>query len=100
MRHFLEIDDLTPAELEDVLRRAETPDPPPVLAGRGVALLFEKPSARTRHSMEMAVVQLGGHPSYVQGAEVGMDERESVEDVTRTFACYYAAVGARVYDHR
>jgi ornithine carbamoyltransferase len=100
MRHFLEIDDLSRDELENVLTLAEAGAPPPVLAGRGVALVFEKPSARTRHSMEMAVVQLGGHPSYVQGGEVGMDERESVEDVTRTLACYYAAVGARVFDHR
>jgi ornithine carbamoyltransferase len=100
MRHFLEIDDLSPAELDEVLTRAEAAEPPPALAGRGVALVFEKPSARTRHSMEMAVVQLGGHPAYVQGGEVGMDERESVEDVTRTLACYYAAVGARVFDHR
>ena len=76
------------------------PAPPPVLAGRGMALVFEKPSARTRHSMEMAVVQLGGHPVYVQGAEVGMDERESVEDVARTLACYHAAIGARVFAHR
>ena len=100
MRHFLEVDDLTPEELADVLARAASASAPAVLAGRGMALVFEKPSARTRHSMEMAVVQLGGHPIYVQGAEVGMDERESVEDVTRTLACYHAAIGARVFDHR
>ena len=68
--------------------------------GRGMALVFEKPSTRTRHSMEMAVVQLGGHPVYVQGAEVGIDQRESVEDVARTLACYHAAIGARVFAHR
>ena len=100
MRHFLEVDDLAPAELEEVLDRAAAPMRPPVLAGQGMALVFEKPSARTRHSMEMAVVQLGGHPVYVQGAEVGMDERESVEDVARTLACYHAAIGARVFAHR
>ncbi len=63
-RHVLEIDDLTPDELADVLTKATDPSPAPVLAGKGVALLFEKPSARTRNSMEMAVVQLGGHPVY------------------------------------
>ena len=64
-----------------------------------MALLFEKPSARTRNSSEMAVVQLGGHPVTIRGDEVGFDVRESVEDVTRTLACYHAAVGARVFEH-
>jgi ornithine carbamoyltransferase len=100
MRHFLEVDDLDAAELHRVLELAASPAPPRVLAGQGVALVFEKPSARTRHSMEMAVVQLGGHPAYIGAQEVGLDSRESVEDVTRTLACYYALVGARVFDHR
>ena len=91
MRHFLETDDLDADELTRVLDLAETADVAKVLAGAGMALVFEKPSARTRHSMEMAVVQLGGHPAYVQGAEVGLGVRESIEDVTRTLACYYAA---------
>ena len=64
-----------------------------------MALVFEKPSARTRNSMEMAVVQLGGHPLYIQGHEVGFDTRETVEDVTRTLACYHSAIGARVFSH-
>ena len=99
MRHLLEIDDLTPAELRRVLDLAADPEPPRVLEGRGMALLFEKPSARTRNSMEMAVAQLGGHPVYIQGSEVGLGVRESVEDVTRTLACYHAAIGARVFEH-
>jgi ornithine carbamoyltransferase len=99
VRHLLEIDDLSPAELDDVLERASTPDAPPALAGRGVALLFEKPSARTRNSSEMAVVQLGGHPVYITAQEVGLDSRESTEDVTRTLACYHRVLGARVFDH-
>jgi ornithine carbamoyltransferase len=99
MRHLLEIDDLSTTELLAVLDRAEATDPDPVLAGRGMALLFEKPSVRTRHSMEMAVVQLGGHPVTVRGDEVGLDVREATEDVTRTLACYHAAIGARVFAH-
>ncbi len=82
-----------------MLDLAERPDPPRVLAGRGVALLFEKPSARTRHSSEMAVVQLGGHPVTTRGEEVGLDVRESTEDVARTLACYHAAIAARVFEH-
>jgi ornithine carbamoyltransferase len=99
-RHLLEIDDLTPDELAAVLDLAEDPEPEPVLAGRGMALVFQKPSARTRNSMEMAVVQLGGHPVSVRGDEVGIDSRETAEDVARTLACYHAAIGARVFSHR
>ena len=100
-RHFLEVDDLSCDELDDVLATASLPvaEVPKVLAGRGAALLFEKPSARTRSSTELAVVGLGGHPVYIQGPEVGMDERETVEDVARTLACYHAVLCARVLDH-
>jgi ornithine carbamoyltransferase len=99
VRHLLDIDDLTTAELARVLDLSEVPSPVPVLAGRGVALLFEKPSTRTRNSMEMAVVGLGGHPVAIRDEEVGLDGRETVEDVTRTLACYHAAIGARVFEH-
>ncbi|MBK9178332.1 MAG: ornithine carbamoyltransferase [Acidimicrobiales bacterium] len=98
-RHVLEVDDLSPAELAAVLDLAAAPHPPQALAGRGVALLFEKPSARTRHSTEMAVVQLGGHPISVRGDEVGLDTREPAEDVARTLACYHAVIAARVHHH-
>jgi len=99
MRHFLDVDDLQPSELARILNLAADPKPPQVLAGKGAALLFEKPSARTRGATEMAVVQLGGHPVYIGPAEVGLDERESVEDVTRTLACYNSVIGARVFAH-
>ncbi len=99
MRHLLEIDDLTPDEIAAVLAAAAEPDPPRVLAGGGMALLFEKPSLRTRNSMELAVVQLGGHPISLHDAEIGLDTRETVEDVTRTLCCYHRAIGARVFEH-
>jgi len=98
-RHFLEVDDLTPDELHLVLDLAERLDPPQVMAGAGAALVFEKPSARTRNSMEMAVVGLGGHPVTIRPDEVGLDVRESTEDVARTLASYHAVIGARVFDH-
>ena len=98
-RSLLEVDDLTADELVAVLDASERPDPPQVLAGRGVALVFEKPSNRTRNATEMAVVQLGGHPVSLRGDEVGFDVRETAEDVGRTLACYHAAIGARVFDH-
>ena len=99
MRHLLNITDFTAEELVQVLHLAERDDLRPVLAGLGVALIFEKPSNRTRQSMEMAVVQLGGHPVYTRGEEVGFDARESVEDVTRVMAGYHGMLAARVFDH-
>jgi len=100
-RHFLDVDDLSCDELDAVLALASAPaaEVPRVLAGRGAALVFEKASARTRSSTELAVVELGGHPVYVQGAEVGIDVRETAEDVARTLACFHAVVCARVVDH-
>jgi ornithine carbamoyltransferase len=99
VRHFLEIDELSEAELTTVLDLAEHPHPDQVLRGQGVALIFEKPSNRTRNATEMAVVGLGGHPVSIRGEEIGMGVRESVEDVTRVLARYHRAVGARVFDH-
>jgi ornithine carbamoyltransferase len=99
VRHFLEVDDLSPEELALVLDLAAKPHPPRVLEGRGMALVFEKPSARTRNSTEMAVYQLGGHPVSIRGDEVGLDTRETAEDVARTLGCYHAAIGVRVFDH-
>jgi len=100
-RHFLDVDDLSCDELVAVLDLAGRPaaEVRPVLAGRGAALVFEKPSARTRSSTELAVAALGGHPVYIQGLEVGIDERETAEDVARTLACYHAVICARVMDH-
>jgi ornithine carbamoyltransferase len=102
---LLEVDDLDAHTLARVLDRALDwkADPSGVqstlLAGRGVAALFEKPSARTRSSLEMAVVTLGGHPIYIRPEEVGLDDRESVEDVARTLAGYCAVICARVFEH-
>ncbi|MGI8684245.1 MAG: ornithine carbamoyltransferase [Acidimicrobiales bacterium] len=98
-RHFLEVDDLAPAELSTVLDLAEQADPPPVLAGKGVALLFEKPSLRTRNATEMAVVQLGGHPVCLRAEEVDVDVREPAADAARVLSRYHAVIGARVFAH-
>jgi ornithine carbamoyltransferase len=99
LRHFLEIDDLSPAELGEVLRRADTPPGERPLAGRTVGLYFEKPSLRTRHSCEVAVVELGGHPVTFRRDEVGSGEREPVADIARVLSGYHAALGGRVFDH-
>ncbi len=99
MRHLLEIDDLTSDELATILDLSLRPDLPKVLEGAGAMLLFEKPSARTRTSMEMAVVQLGGHPVTLRNEEVGIDRRESAEDLGRLLSRYGAVIGARVFEH-
>src|SRR5206468_1523393 len=95
---LLAIRDLSADDLQAILALSEAPAPR-VLQDQGVALYFEKPSTRTRNSMELAAAQLCGHPVYLQPAELGIGTRESVEDVTRTLACYHAIIAARVFDH-
>ena len=62
-------------------------------------LIFEKPSNRTRQSMEMAVVHLGGHPVYTRAEEIGIDVREPLEDVVRILEGYHGVIAARVFSH-
>jgi ornithine carbamoyltransferase len=102
---LLEVDDLDAGRLGAILDRAlrwkaEPAEIPALLRGNGVAALFEKPSGRTRISTEMAVATLGGHPIYIRPEEVGLDTRETVEDVARTMAGMCVAIAARVFDHR
>ncbi len=99
MTDLLTVADLGRDGFEEILALSELPDLGLPLAGKGVALVFQKPSARTRSSMEIACVQLGGHPVYIQKEEVGLGARESAEDVARTLACYHAVIAARVMDH-
>ncbi len=101
VRHLQEVADLSAAEIRTVHDLAAvTPEElGRPLTGAGAALIFEKPSTRTRHSTEMAVVQLGGHPVYTRGDEVGFDVREPVEDIMRILQGYHRLVAARVYDH-
>jgi ornithine carbamoyltransferase len=98
VKHLLAIRDLSANDLQAILALSEGPHSH-VLKDKGVALYFEKPSARTRNSIELAAAQLGGHPVYLQPNELGIGERESVEDVTRTLACYHSIIAARVFDH-
>ena len=99
VRHLLSLADLSPHSVRAIIEYALVPRAAPLLAGRGAALYFEKPSARTRNSMELAVKQLGGHPVYLTPPELGIGTRESVEDIARTLACYHGVICARVFDH-
>jgi ornithine carbamoyltransferase len=98
-RHLLDLADLGPTGVLEVVDLAMAPTNS-ALAGLGVAMVFEKPSARTRNSTEMAVVDLGGHPVMISDAEVAIDRRETAEDVARTLGCYHRILAARVNDHR
>ena len=101
-RSFIDVTDLTSAEVAlvlDIAQRAPDALGRP-LAGQGAALIFEKPSNRTRQSTEMAVVQLGGHPVYTRSDEVGFDVRESVEDIARIMEGYHSVIAARVFAHQ
>lgn len=99
VKHFLEIDDLTKEELTEVLDLSERTDLPACLSRKSIALLFEKPSSRTRHSCEAAITQLGGNGVYTRPEEVGIDTRETAEDIARTLSGYHAAIAARVFRH-
>ena len=104
-RGCIDVTDFTSDDVAQILALAELP---PAALGRplevdgvpgGVALIFEKPSTRTRHSMEIAVAQLGGHSVYTRGEEIGFDTREPVEDIARIMAGYHTMIAARVYEH-
>jgi ornithine carbamoyltransferase len=99
VKDLLTIRGLGRADLETILALSADPPQDRPFAGRGIALYFEKPSARTRNSMEMAAVQLGAHPVYLQRDELGIGTRESAADVARTLACYHSVIAARVMDH-
>jgi ornithine carbamoyltransferase len=102
--NVLELDDLDVGQVAQVLELAarwKTPGAvvPPVLAGQAWALIFEKPSARTRVATERAVQTLGGTALVIRGDEVGLGTRERTDDVARTLAGYCDGIAARVYDH-
>lgn len=100
-RHFLDIAGLSADEVRTILDLAQRPIASlgRPLDGLGAALIFEKPSNRTRHSMEIAVMQLGGHPVYTRGEEVGIDVRETAEDIASVMAGYHGVLAARVFKH-
>ena len=71
-----------------------------LLSGKTLAIMFEKPSLRTRVSFELAMRQLGGETIYLSPAEVGLGERESVPDVARVLSRYVDAIAARTFAHQ
>src|SRR3954454_10196874 len=99
-RDLLSITDLSPDELEYIINLAlsmKRDGTPAVLAGKTIAMLFEKPSLRTRVSFEVGMKQLGGSSIYLSQAEVGLGQREPVEDVARVLSRYVSGIVARTY---
>ncbi len=106
MRHFLTLADLTPAELQEILGLAvqlktewEAGGNPPLLGGKVLGMIFQKPSLRTRVSFDMAMLHLGGHALYLSPNEIQLGKRESTADVARVLARYVHVIMARVFDH-
>jgi ornithine carbamoyltransferase len=105
IRHFLLDTDLTPEEQAGILDTADRMKAarrlrgaePAVLAGRSVALLFEKPSTRTRLSFDVAVAELGGHPVVVDAATTQLGRGESVADTAAVFSRYVDAIVVRTF---
>lgn len=101
LRHFLSATDLPPQALRRVLERAQelkaSATAPQALQGRIVALLFEKPSLRTRVSFEVGVRQLGGGALYLGPEEVGLGKREPVADVARILTRMVDAIVVRCF---
>ena len=98
-RHFLTGEELTGDELRTLLARAaelkSEPHQPQVLDGRTVALIFEKPSTRTRVSFEAGVFELGGHPMVLRSGEMQLSRGESIRDTALVLSRHVAAIGVR-----
>ena len=102
-RDLLSVTDFTAAETLRIIRRAADGKGSPAgqpLAGKSFALLFEKPSLRTRVSFEVGIQQLGGYSLSLGQQEVGMGSRESVADVAKVLSGYVDCIIARVFEHR
>lgn len=102
-RSLISLADLSPEELEEVIELAielkEVRETSDKLAGKSVALLFEKPSTRTRVSFEVAVYELGGHPLYLGFNELQLGRGEPLSDTARVLSRYVHCIVARVNSH-
>lgn len=106
MEHFISLAERTPEQIDELLNLGlrlkeewRNGGNEPVLAGKSLALVFMKPSLRTRVSFEMAMVHLGGYAFYLSPNEIKLGSRESVPDVARVLSSYVDCVMARVFEH-
>jgi ornithine carbamoyltransferase len=106
MRHFLDIADFSTEEIQDLLDlaiklKAELKEGrnKPILKGKVMAMVFQKPSLRTRVSFDMAMRTAGGDALYLSPQEIGLGKRESIADVARVLSGYIHTIMARVFEH-
>jgi ornithine carbamoyltransferase len=106
VNHFLSAADLTRERMLHLFRvsaelkqRRKAGRHGSALAGRTIALIFEKPSLRTRVTFEVGIVQLGGRAVHLSGQEIGLGTREAVPDVARNLSRWVDGIAARVYRH-
>jgi ornithine carbamoyltransferase len=107
MQHFLSIADLSADEVWQVLNQAkelkeewQQGGNKPILKGKTLGMIFQKPSLRTRVSFEMGMIHLGGQALYLSPAEISLGVRESVPDVARVLSRYVDGIMARVFAHK
>lgn len=98
-RHFITIEQLDRSDLNAIYKLSRSPINDETLKGQGVALVFERPSLRTRASSSTAVHELGGFATFFSDEEIGLDSRESAEDVGRTLSQMYVIAALRVRNH-
>jgi len=106
MKHFLDISDHSPEELQDLLdvairlkKEYFAGGNPLLFKGKVLGMIFQKPSLRTRVSFDMAMRHMGGDALYLSPNEIGLGKRESIADVSRVLSGYVQAVMARVFEH-
>jgi ornithine carbamoyltransferase len=107
MKHFLSIADITSDELWNLLQLAadlksawQAGGNDPILKGKVLGMLFQKPSLRTRVSFEVGMLHLGGSAMYLSPSEIQLGKRETTADVARVLARYVQGIMARVFAHR
>jgi len=106
-RHIISLAELSSQDVDDLLKvaaylkaRRARGIPENALKGRSLAMIFEKPSLRTRLSFEMAMVELGGHATYIRGEEVGLNSREPAKDVARVLSRMVHGIMIRTFAHQ
>jgi len=101
-KNLLSISDLSREEIEHLIEQslaAKRKSTSHLLSGKVLALLFEKPSLRTKVSFDVAMHQLGGHTIYLSPDEIGLGKREQVSDIARTVSRYVNGIAARTFSH-
>lgn len=106
-KDFIAISDFSSSELQEMLTLAidlkkewKTKGNKPILINKAMAMIFQKPSLRTRVSFDMAMRHLGGDALYLSPSEIGLGKRESIADVARVISGYVDIIMARVFEHQ